>query len=118
MRQERTVQASIFDLFAEHEIGRELKAMSEWLDEHGDLLGLVARDLRRHGLRQTGREGLPAEAVLRCAAQAASPVELPGTGLPPRRLRLVPGVCPAAVGLEPEEVGFAQDDQRDPGANL
>ncbi|WP_434156531.1 transposase (plasmid) [Sinorhizobium meliloti] len=67
MRQERTVQASIFDLFAEHEIGRELKAMSEWLDEHGDLLGLVARDLRRHGLRQTGREGLPAEAVLRCA---------------------------------------------------
>ena len=75
MRQERTVQASIFDLFAEHEIGRELKAMSEWLNEHGDLLGLVARDLRRHGLRQTGREGLPAEAVLRCAAQAASPVE-------------------------------------------
>ena len=65
MRQERTVQASIFDLFAEHEIGCELKAMSEWLDEHGDLLGLVARDPRRHGLRQTGREGLPAEAVLR-----------------------------------------------------
>ncbi len=28
MRQERTVQASLFDLFAEHEIGRELKAMS------------------------------------------------------------------------------------------
>ena len=28
MRQERTVQASIFDLFADHEIGQELKAMS------------------------------------------------------------------------------------------
>ena len=42
MRQERTVQASIFDLFAGHEIGRELKAMSEWLDEHRELLGLVA----------------------------------------------------------------------------
>jgi IS5 family transposase len=67
MRQERTVQASVFDLFAEHEIGRELKAMSQWLDEHGDLLGLVTRDLRRHGLKETGREGLPAEAVLRCA---------------------------------------------------
>ena len=26
MRQEPTVQASIFDLFADHEIGRELKA--------------------------------------------------------------------------------------------
>jgi hypothetical protein len=42
MRQERTVQASIFDLFATHEIGHELKAMSQWLDEHRDLLGLVA----------------------------------------------------------------------------
>jgi transposase, IS5 family len=67
MRQERTVQASIFDLFAEHEIGRELKAMSQWLDEHRELIGLAAEDLRRHGVRETGREGLPAESVLRCA---------------------------------------------------
>ena len=67
MRQERTVQASIFDVFAEHEIGRELKAMSEWLDAHRALLGLVAEDLRRDGVRATGRRGLPAEAVLRCA---------------------------------------------------
>src|SRR5215510_2546845 len=42
MRQERTVQASIFDVFAAHEIGHELKAMSQWLDEHRDLLGLGA----------------------------------------------------------------------------
>ena len=67
MRPERTVQASIFDLFAGHEIGRELKAMSAWLDDHRALLGLVAADLRRHGLKDTGRHGLPAEAVLRCA---------------------------------------------------
>jgi transposase, IS5 family len=67
MRQERTVQASIFDLFAGHEIGRELKAMSAWLDDHWELLGLVAADLRRHGLKETGRCGLPAESVLRCA---------------------------------------------------
>jgi IS5 family transposase len=66
MRQERTVQASIFDLFAGHEIGRELKTMSQWLDEHPALVGLVAKDLRRHGLKGTGRQGLPAEAVLRC----------------------------------------------------
>jgi IS5 family transposase len=65
MRQERIIQASIFDVFAEHEIGRELKAISGWLDEHRDLLGLVSGDLRRHGLRETGRHGLPAEAVLR-----------------------------------------------------
>ena len=44
MRQERTVQASIFDLFADHEIGRELKAMSQWLDEHRELIGLAAED--------------------------------------------------------------------------
>ena len=67
MRQERTVQASLFDLFAGHEIGRELKAMSQWLDQHGELLTQVARDLCRQGVKQTGREGLPAEAVLRCA---------------------------------------------------
>jgi transposase, IS5 family len=67
MRQERIIQASIFDVFAEHEIGRELKAISQGLDEHRELLGLVSRDLRRHGLRETGRHGLPAEAVLRAA---------------------------------------------------
>ncbi|WP_363620594.1 transposase [Mesorhizobium sp.] len=67
MRQERTVQASIFDVFATHEIGDELKAMSQWLDEHRDLLGVVARDLIRVGVKATGRQGLPAEAVLRCA---------------------------------------------------
>ena len=67
MRHERTVQASIFDVFAGHEIGRELKAMSEWLDAHRALFGLVAEDLRRDGVRATGRQGLPAEAVLRCA---------------------------------------------------
>src|ERR1700722_14505743 len=67
MRQERTIQATIFDVFAEHEIGRELKAVSQWLDEHRSLLRLVSGDLRRHGIQETGRHGLPAEAVLRCA---------------------------------------------------
>ena len=66
MRQERTVQASIFDLFAGHEIGRELKAMSQWLDEHPALISSVAEDLRRRGVKETGRQGLPAESVLRC----------------------------------------------------
>src|SRR5579859_5589954 len=66
MRQERTVQVSIFDLFARHEIGRELKAMSQWLDEYPALIGLVAEDLRRRGVKETGRQGLSAESVLRC----------------------------------------------------
>ncbi len=67
MRQERTIQASIFDLFAGHEIGRELKAMSGWLDEHPALAGQVAKDLKRLGVKETGRHGLPAELALRCA---------------------------------------------------
>ena len=67
MRQERMVQASIFDRFAGHEIGRELKVMSGWLDDHRELSSLVAADLRRHEVKATGRQGLPAEAVLRCA---------------------------------------------------
>jgi transposase, IS5 family len=67
MRQERTVQASIFDVFAGHEIGRELKAMSDWLDARRVLLSLVVADLRREGVKETGRQGLPAESVLRCA---------------------------------------------------
>ena len=67
MRQERTVQATIFEVFAGHEIGCELKAISQWLDQQRALVSLVAGDLRRHGLRETGRCGLPAETVLRCA---------------------------------------------------
>jgi len=68
MRQERILQASIFDVFAEHEIGRELKAMSRLLDDHCvPLLGLAIGDLRQCGLSETGRHGLSAEAVLRCA---------------------------------------------------
>src|SRR3954470_11067542 len=67
MRQDRTVQASLFDIFAKHEIGCELKKASAWLDGHPTLIGLVAADLRHDGVRETGRRGLPAEAVLRCA---------------------------------------------------
>src|SRR5678816_1068187 len=67
MRQERTVQATIFEVFAAHQIGCELKAISIWLDGQRALASLVAGDLRREGVRQTGRRGLPAETVLRCA---------------------------------------------------
>jgi IS5 family transposase len=77
MRQERTVQATIFEVFAQHEIGCELKTMSQWLDGQRGLIGLVAADLRRQGVRETGRRGFAGgeRAALR-AAQAAAPVEL------------------------------------------
>src|SRR5579864_7340750 len=67
MRPERTVQATIFEVFAQHDIGCELKAMSQWLDGQRGLISLVAGDLRRQEVRETGRRGLPAESVLRCA---------------------------------------------------
>ena len=67
MRQERTVQATIFEVFARHEIGCALQAISQWLDGQRRLVSLVAGDLRRQGVRETGRRGLPAETVLRCA---------------------------------------------------
>src|SRR6516162_2299560 len=41
--------------------------MSQWLDGQRQLTSLVAGDLRRQGVRETGRHGLPAESVLRCA---------------------------------------------------
>ena len=53
MRQERTVQATIFEVFAQHEIGCELKAISQWLDGQLPLVSLVAGDLRRQGVRET-----------------------------------------------------------------
>jgi IS5 family transposase len=67
MRQKRTVQGSIFDLYAEHEIGRELKAMSDWLDSHPEVLDWIASDLCRAETKETGREGLSVESILRCA---------------------------------------------------
>src|SRR6201987_1362159 len=67
MRQERTVQATIFEVFARHEIGCALQAISQWLDGQRPLVSLVADDLRRQGVRETGRRGLPAETVLWCA---------------------------------------------------
>ena len=67
MREKRTVQSSIFEAYAEHEIGRELKAMSDWLDQHLDLLDWVAADVKQRNVEKTGRKGLTIESVLRCA---------------------------------------------------
>jgi IS5 family transposase len=67
MREKRTVQASIFEAYAEHEIGRELKAMSDWLDQHLDLLEWVAADVKQRHVEEIGRKGLSIESVLRCA---------------------------------------------------
>lgn len=66
MRQKRIIQSTIFDLYSDHQLGRELKDMSQWLDAHPELLTWAAADLGGEGIKQTGRRGLPAESVLRC----------------------------------------------------
>lgn len=63
MREKCTSQVSIFDQFTSHEIGRELKGMSEHLDTHPQLLDLVADDL--NCCAATSRSGLTAESALR-----------------------------------------------------
>lgn len=67
MRQKRTVQSSIFDFYAEHEIGHELKAISDWLDEHPEILEWITPDLCQSDVQATGRTGLSVESILRCA---------------------------------------------------
>ena len=119
MRQERIIQASLFDIFATHEIGRELKQISEWLDQHRALLRLVGSDLRRDGLRETGRRGLPAETVLRCALlKQHRQLSYEELGVSPGRFGIVSRLCTRATGVVAEEVGAAADHQRDHRGDL
>ena len=67
MREKHTVQRSIFEHYAEHDIGLELKSMSGWLDQNRDLLDWVAADINPCNVEDTGRKGLSVESVLRCA---------------------------------------------------
>jgi len=67
MREKRTVQHSIFDFYADHEIGQELQAISNWLDAHPEILDWVEADLQHLPVSDCGRKGLPVESVLRCA---------------------------------------------------
>jgi len=67
MREKRTVQSSIFEMYPEHEVGHELKSMSAWLDQNLDLLELVRTDIGEPDVQATGRKGLSIESALRCA---------------------------------------------------
>src|SRR3954467_7722470 len=126
MRQERTVQATIFEVFAGHQIGCELKAISGWLDGQRALVSVGSGDLRREGVRQTGRRGLPAESVLRCALlkqqrqlsyqELAFHLEDSASFRAPASAGA--SFCPAAISVVAEEVGAAPDNRRDPRRDL
>jgi len=68
MRQKLTRQMSIFSVTMRHDIGKELAAFSEILDTMPKMLDLVYADLTRVARKDTGREGMTAEQVLRCVA--------------------------------------------------
>jgi IS5 family transposase len=67
MREARTAQQSIFQGHTDHEIAWELGRMSDWLDEHPELLDWVGQDLLSQGGTKCGRRGLTVDSVLRCA---------------------------------------------------
>ena len=66
MRTKRTHQMSIYETFAEHAIGQELKTISGWLDRHTEVLDWAAQDIQRKGVKNTGRSGMSIETILRC----------------------------------------------------
>jgi len=58
---------NIFHAAYKKDIGKELEIMSHILDENPQLRDLIYQDLVRAKRHDTGREGLTAEQVLRCA---------------------------------------------------
>lgn len=67
MRAVRITQRSIFDPeYVDHAIGKELAAISAWLDGAPALLDLVRADLSPKGHATVGRQALSVESVLRC----------------------------------------------------
>lgn len=60
-------QRSLLESFSSHPTGRELSAISHWLDAHPEILSLAANDLIRVNTKQVGCQGLTVENVLRCA---------------------------------------------------
>lgn len=67
MRQKRNPQQSLFMTVNNTQIGKELEQMSRVLDDTPDLLQVVFDDLVKDKRTDTGRQGLTAEQVLRCA---------------------------------------------------
>ena len=66
MREIRTVQTSIFDFYAQHEIGDFLERLSCLLDAHAELLPLLENDFIGADVQATGRKGLSVDSIFRC----------------------------------------------------
>lgn len=66
MREIRTAQTSLFDVYARHKFGEFLRRLSNLLDDQPQLLNLIAEDFQFKELKATGRKGLSIESTFRC----------------------------------------------------
>lgn len=66
MRETRNAQVSIFDFYAEHALGDQLRVLSDLLDDHPLILDTVERDFRVPNTAATGACGLSVDSVFRC----------------------------------------------------
>ncbi|MCK9265111.1 MAG: ISNCY family transposase [Deltaproteobacteria bacterium] len=67
MRRKFNPQLNLFTIMARNQIAQELQQISQVLDATPQVLELAYQDLVRSSLPTTGREGMTAEQVLRCA---------------------------------------------------
>jgi transposase, IS5 family len=67
MRRKLNPQMNLFTTMSRNQIAKELQQMSQVLDATPKALDLVYQDLVRSSRPTTGREGMTAEQVLRCA---------------------------------------------------
>ena len=67
MRKKWDEQASLFHVLPRNKIARELEGISVVLDTQLQILDKVHKDLVGTHLVDTGRDGMTAEQVLRCA---------------------------------------------------
>ncbi|MCB9396239.1 MAG: transposase [Acidobacteria bacterium] len=67
MRPKTDLQVSIFDFFSEHTIGRELRAISDFLDANPGFCDRIAQTVTPTDTKPTGRKGFSADQILRFA---------------------------------------------------
>jgi IS5 family transposase len=66
MRETRTVQTSLFDVYAQHKFSDFLGDLSRLLDDHPEILTRLEVDFLTDEARATGRKGLSVESIFRC----------------------------------------------------
>lgn len=65
MRTKNSPQISLFEFYNDHELGKQLKAISQRLDSHPEILDLALKALIHAKVKATGRSGMTADSVVR-----------------------------------------------------